>query len=192
MHKDMTDNDPKAGIIEGFSRILRELLRSPNFKASLRAVIRDLDAENAPLLLRAVRDEDPALLLDLMSAAPALANAVMHLLHSVLQQMRSYPEPLTAVFGGNVIGEIDTGLLGEVVGGFLAFSINTETKNDDRFLAGIAKGLEGFEVSSTDAVNAVADHLEGLAKKHPEAVGKIVAPLLKAGQRAIENEGEND
>ncbi len=64
-----------SGPIEGASRVLRELLRTPGFKKAVRTLITELDPENTALLVRTLMWEDPEFFLGLMGAAPSITGA---------------------------------------------------------------------------------------------------------------------
>jgi hypothetical protein len=65
----------RRGPIEGTSRVLRELIRTPRFKKTVGILIRELDPENAGLLVRTLMWEDPEFFLSLLGAAPDVINA---------------------------------------------------------------------------------------------------------------------
>lgn len=104
------------GVIEGLSRILRELLRTPRFRQTLKLIINELDPENAPLLIRTIRSEDPDLFLNLLSATPTLVNIKIGLLHELAVQIVGFPPGMLVSFVSEQTEGIDAVRAGEMAG----------------------------------------------------------------------------
>lgn len=113
--EDQPPRVPRRGVIDGASRVLRELLRTPRVRRSIEIVLNDLDPENAPGLVRALT-EDHALFLDLVSAAPAAANASIGAARELLAQVMSEPEGLLRDVMVRLLGDIDAERLGRTAG----------------------------------------------------------------------------
>ncbi|MHA1570119.1 MAG: hypothetical protein ACTSXZ_11675 [Alphaproteobacteria bacterium] len=123
---------PKQGVIEGASRVLRELLRTPRFKQSVRILLRDLDAENTPLLLRAIQEEDPELFLSLLTSAPQFANTTIAGAHELWRQLLTFPPELLASFLADALGDLQTERLGEAGGLFLALLLKASDQQSEK------------------------------------------------------------
>jgi hypothetical protein len=112
----MTEASPRPGVIEGASRVLREMLRTPKVRETARMLLTELDPGNAPLLVRTLRAEDPDLFLNLIAASPALANVGITLIAETLAQLETLPPGLAAAFAERLLADLDARRLGEAAG----------------------------------------------------------------------------
>jgi hypothetical protein len=104
------------GIIDSQSRILGELLEKTAFKDGLRHFLRNIDPENSPNLVRTFLGKDIEVALALMSALPALANAVILALDELISQVREkFPPALLAAFVQSLLEDIDRESLARVM-----------------------------------------------------------------------------
>jgi hypothetical protein len=114
--------DPAAGIIDAGARILGQLLRSGRLVQSVRIALRHLDPEAAPRLARTLMLGDPVLSLELLSAAPALANSAILGLREALERLGGLPEELVAGLLPRLVSELRAEELGELVAVALSLS----------------------------------------------------------------------
>jgi len=173
----------KKGVIEGASRILRELLRTPRFRNTLRILLNELDPENAPLLVRTLREEDPVLFLNLLSVSPAFANAVLGCVHELLQQLLSFPEGLPASFFSGTLQDVEAARLGEIAGLALALAVEVSDRED----ASLGRAVEGFR---KDVAEGFAAALSSRGIDGPKAAGAAIEGLIKAAQSVASRLGE--
>jgi hypothetical protein len=161
----MDNATPRPGIIEGASRVLRELLRTPRFRETARIVLRELDPENAPLLVKALTGEDPELLLGLVASAPALANTVIGAARELLAQLLVYPPGLLPPLTSGLLAELDAEALGETLAlaCVLQSRMQGEVESETDVLAAVGRGwrrgLAAHEKSSAAALTPLAEHL---------------------------------
>ncbi len=113
----------KTGPVEGAGRVLRELLRTPRFKESVRILLRDLDPENGALLARTLMFEDPEFFLSLLSAVPALVNTAIAGLEEALFRAGAFPPEVLDQLIRALVEDIDTRGLGRVAGQALALLV---------------------------------------------------------------------
>ena len=112
----MGDSPPiKKGILEGSSRILRELLRTPKYKKTIRILLNELDPKNAPLLVRVMATEDSELFLSFLSASPAFINTTTEALSEFLILLSAFSPGLLTSFLTKTTEDIDAEKLGETV-----------------------------------------------------------------------------
>jgi len=98
----------ERGIIDGANRILKVLLKRPVVKNNIRAVLGNIDSDNARELARTILWEDPEIVLSLMGAVPALANVLIWFLDEVIFQVREkFPPELLREFIGAVLQDVD-------------------------------------------------------------------------------------
>jgi len=98
----------ERGIIDGANRILKVLLKRPVVKNNIRAVLGNIDSDNARELARTILWEDPEIVLSLMGAVPALANVLVRFLDEVIFQVREkFPPELLREFIGAVLQDVD-------------------------------------------------------------------------------------
>lgn len=155
-----------GGPIEGTSRVLRELLRTPRFKASVGVLLRELDPENAGLLVRTLMWEDTGFTLSLLGAAPSLANALFFAADEFIGQASNFSPGMLAGFASGMIGQLDGRTLGHAIGRGLVLSARMAAVDDN----GVAEAARGF----WDGVG------EGIASSLPEGAeaGEGAAGLL--------------
>jgi len=104
------------GIIDAQSRILEELLGKTAFKDGLRSLLRNIDPENSPKLIRALMGKDIEVPLAIVSALPAIANCFIRIADELLVEVRGkFPPPLLAGFVASLLDEIDKEALARAV-----------------------------------------------------------------------------
>lgn len=111
----MKEAGNRPGLIDLSNRVLRELLRTPKFKAKVKVLLDNLDPAAAPELVRTLMWEDPELFLDLVGASPQLLNAVIKGGREFTEQMAGIPSPLLAGFLSQVIDRLDGETLGALI-----------------------------------------------------------------------------
>lgn len=194
-----------AGVLEGTSRVLRELLRSPKTRQSIAVLLDHLDPDNAGLLVDALTD-DPALNMDLVVSTPAAANATTVLCHRLLSQLASAPPELIRELAPRLIGEIDARRLGETVGLAFALALRATDSDDgaaalgalgDGFTEGLRTALQESELPPDEVLErgvrwglegsaALADPLQRLAREDSQFVREKVGPLARAWREVTE------
>jgi hypothetical protein len=160
----MEAQTPRKGPIEGTSRVLRELLRTPRFKQSVRIILRDLDPENARLLVKTLMWEDPEFTLSLLAAMPDILNAALASLDEMVAQGSTFPPVVLTGFIAGVVEQLDSRALGRAMGRALVLSSSLSAVKDET-LADAAAGFwagvgEGFaEAVPTGAAGLALDAL---------------------------------
>jgi len=171
-----------GGPIEGASRVLRELLRTPGFKKAVRMLITELDPENTALLVRTLMWEDPEFFLGLMGAAPSIANTMVEGSMELTRQLSSFPPPLLAGFLAGIVERLDGESLGEMIGTTLALLVRLSELGDESLAEasaglsrgmsrGLARSLSGDEQAQS-AADALLEKLLPLAASHVSCIGK--------------------
>lgn len=199
----------RQGVIDGCNRVCRELLRSPNVRQSLRILLRELDPENAPALVRTLLRTDPELTLGLLSALPGMGNAALLGMREAMLLLANYPPALLASFLAQMAAELDAEALGETAGLLLAVVVKAAqqdigglSKNTEGLKSGIAtgfhnalsqNGLEPYSVPGTladaavSAIQSFAAHLNEQAQKDESgtaaAVDKLAAGIREAAKQ---------
>lgn len=104
------------GIIDAGSRVIGELMLKTTFKDSLRALLQNIDPENAPQLVRTVLEKDIEVPLSVVSALPAVANSLILMADELIRQVNTqFPPPLLQAFIGSLLSEIDIKTLAQVI-----------------------------------------------------------------------------
>jgi hypothetical protein len=127
------------GLVDAAARVLRELLRTPRFKQSLKIVLGSLDPESAPNLVRTLAWEDTDIFLSLLGSLPELANILLLASRELVSQMENFTPEMLDEFLGQVAERLDGEALGETLGGALSL-VSRVTSCGDRASAG-AKSL---------------------------------------------------
>lgn len=94
----------KRGLSE---RVLRELIRSPKFKASLKICAGGIDPATADGLAKALLWEDVETFMGTVSALPALVNFLVALAREVAAQLNAFPPPMLVAFMSQLVGNVD-------------------------------------------------------------------------------------
>jgi len=90
------------------NRILRELLKKPVVKNSIRGFLNNIDPDNAPELARTIIWQDPEVILSLMGAIPSIANVIIRLLDEIIVQVvEKFPPQLLHDFLESIFQDID-------------------------------------------------------------------------------------
>ncbi len=88
-------------------RILRRLIRSPKFKSSLSIILKGIDPENAPGLVRALMWGDVETFMGTASALPRLFNFAVRAVEELGAQMNSFPPEILLAFLQRLAGDVD-------------------------------------------------------------------------------------
>lgn len=88
-------------------RILRRLIRSPKLKSSLNVMMKGIDPDHAPGLVRALMWGDVETFMGMSSALPRLANFIIRAAEEVVAQLNAFPPEILAAFLGRLAGEVD-------------------------------------------------------------------------------------
>lgn len=166
---DFAQADPR-GLSE---RVLTEILRTPALKELIILLMKDIDADKAPGLIRTVLWGEAGVSLSLFGAFPDMANWLLELLLETGRQLNGLPEPLLREFLVQVGSGIDQARLRQFpeVYGLLA----------KRLLAGAdgrAEDAGAFTARALNAALAGADRLtSGLDDNREESARAIAATL---------------
>jgi len=201
----------KKGIIDGSSRVLKELLRTPRFKETVRILEREWDPENAPALVRTLWEEDPEIFLGLAGALPSLGNAAVGALREILRHLSTFPPGMLSPFMAELVDEMDAEGLGEAAGLFLVL-LARAAGEDEAFgraaagwKEGIGKGFsttlsgEGIEkekivksllVLAVSGLSALAATLAKEAAREDSQTAKTVGTLADQIREAAEKNPE--
>jgi hypothetical protein len=106
------------GIIDAVNRVLEQAFKKTSFKDDLRALLMNIDPENAPMLVRTFLGKDIEVPLALLSALPGLANTLILMADELAAQVNEkFPTPLLQGFAESLINEIDQKSLSRAVTG---------------------------------------------------------------------------
>lgn len=109
------NSHPHRGLTDMGSRILDKLLSKTAFKDDLRALLRNIDPENSPLLVRTLLEKDPEVPLAIVCALPAIANCFIKAAEELLTRIQSqYPPALLQGFVRSLMQEVDRESLARV------------------------------------------------------------------------------
>ena len=173
----VSSNEPRMdGIIAGGARVLRELIRSPRVVKTARIVLGNLDPEGARELMRVVMFQDSALFLDLVTAAPALANTAFSAGHELFTQLLTLPDSLLDRLVPRLLGELSAETLGEATGlGWVSITKllgqpSTALRNaaeafERDFIQGLKAGLARADAGAPDVAEVALDGVLALGNK---------------------------
>jgi hypothetical protein len=176
----------KKGPIEGSSRILRELLRSPRFKQTMNILLREMDPENVSLLVRTLVHEDPDFFLSLLGATPSLINVGMKGLVDTTKEMLNFPPELLEGFLTETAEELDAEQIGEAAGLALLLTINAVDSEHPmidfagrdfaaRFRKGLASSVSGEADSVAGALTILFEKLMPVVENIASRMGSQAA-----------------
>ncbi len=196
-----TKGSVQRGVIDGGARILGELLRTPRIVKTARIVLNNLDPEAAPTLVRTVLYADSMLFLDVVTAAPALANAAVLGAREMCEQLLTLPEELLHRLLPRLLQEVSGEQLGEVTG-LAVLALGRVARNPDGaltqqvrafesdFKRGVHKGLSADEDMVGRQVTWLADTIVRVARENPGLMTQVVRPLVSACRQALQ-EGDD-
>jgi hypothetical protein len=105
----------KQGLSE---RMMRELIKSPKFKAELRILIGNIDPANAAGLVRTLFWDDVETFMGTTSAAPAMVNYAVQVAKEVVAQLNTFPPAILIAFLTQLVKEVDFKAMEETIGEF--------------------------------------------------------------------------
>ncbi len=209
------DNDaPKSGVIEGTSRVLRELMRTPRFRQTIRILLRELDPENVPALIRSIREEDPEMFLSLLASTPTFANIGIEGAKDILSYITALQPELFYSFVAEMAADLNAERMGETAALTLVLFLRiAKDKDEGLFKAakGIKKGFaKGFEAQlvatgikidkekwaeeildlGLKTADKVADKLGKESEKKNSKTKKLVNQLAEGMTRIAKNNPE--
>lgn len=191
----------RPGPIEGTSRVLRELLRTPNFKKSVRIILNELDPENAAVLVRTLMWEDAEFFLGLVGASPKFANAGVYAARELASQLAAFPPALLAGFLEGIIEDMDSEALGELAGTAFRMALELREIHDEgmalassEFSEGFTRGLAGslgVEDEGAGAIQMLLEKALPLIKARAAALGEQVSREGSKARRLVEKTAES-
>jgi len=177
----------RGGPIEGTARVMRELLRTPGFKKTVRMLISELDPENAGLLVRTLMWEDPEFFLGLMGAAPSITNALVEGLLEMAGQLSSFPPSLLAGFLAGIVERLDGESLGEMTGATLALIIRLSELGDESLTDALVSTGRGVSRGMARSLSG-----DGDARGAAEVLLEKVLPLVASGVSRLGEEAKRE
>lgn len=185
------ESTPRRGPVDGAARVLRELLRTPRFKASVRIILRDLDPENGALLVRTLMFEDPEFFLSLVSAAPALANTAIAGLDEALAQAAAFPPGVLTGFMAGMVESLDARGLGHATGQALALSAKLAAAGDRDLAVATSAFWEGVGSGISESLPTGAEAGEGTAGLLLDALMPLLGSIVsRLGAQAVKEGSE--
>lgn len=94
----------KHGVSE---RMLRELIKSPKFKTSMKLLLSSADPETAKGLAKVMLWEDVEFFMGTASVMPALVNFLVALGNEVAVQLNGFPPPMLVAFMSQLAQGVD-------------------------------------------------------------------------------------
>lgn len=177
---------PRTGPIEGTSRVLRELLRTPRFRKTVSILLSELDPENTGLLVRTFIWEDPEFFLSLFGAAPDITNVVINALLELPRQLSTFPPVMLTGFLEEAIGALDAEHLGEAVGRIWLLIVSLGESGGGEALAGAGSGFaRGFKKGLAGVLSEACGEngAAGFAERVLPAIGSAAAKLGREAAR---------
>ena len=99
---------PNRGLMDLGSRILDTLLSNTAFKDELKSLLRNIDPENSPRLVRTFLEKDPEVPLAIVCTLPAITNCFIKAAEEFLTRIQNqYPPALLQSFARSLLQEVD-------------------------------------------------------------------------------------
>jgi hypothetical protein len=202
MQKDTQTN----GLVDAADRILRQLIRTPEFKETVVILLSSVDPPAARRLVRTLFWEDPALLMSVLGCLPALVNTALEALAEAAAQLGSMPVPLLRDILGRIACGLDGAAAGEAAGRLAAACMDLGAGGDgEGSVAGASSLRRDFAGAWREALGerdlaswmggcmdraAAAASEQGTAahalveaaaralREHPDFADKVLKPLL--------------
>lgn len=177
---------PRRGPIEGSSRVLRELLRTPRFKKTVRILLSELDPENAGLLVRTLMWEDPEFFLSLFGALPDVVNVGFEGARELSSQLGNFPPGLLASFLSAFLERVEFESLGRAMANTVDLLADVREAGGSDFTDSLSDAVRRFARGARKApaapgappvtVSVIVDNLL-------PALGSLAAAAGKEAQR---------
>jgi len=181
----------KRGPIEGSSRILRELLRSPRFKQTMNILLREMDPENVSLLVRTLVYEDPEFFLSLLGATPSLINVGVKGIVETCREMINFPPGLLEEYLSETASELDAEQIGEAIGLAMLLTVSA-ADNDNPILGVVGTDFAGrFRKGLTTSISTEADGVAGALTVLVEKLVPVLEEVVsRMGDQAMREGSE--
>jgi len=189
------DGQNRKGVIEGGTRVLKELMGSPRFRQSLRILLNELDPENTPELVRTLMEQDPETPLGILGSAPKFANTAILGANELMQKLSEFTPELLGSFSAELLNEIQAEKLGEALGlltVLLFRSGGQENGSLETSVSELGQGIaRGFNETLTSQgipraelsehlVKAIVSGMDSMARRLSEDAKVEDAPTMKA------------
>jgi hypothetical protein len=173
-------------------RLLRELLKSPKFKASLRIMANEIDPGTARGLVRALVWEDIETFMGVLSATPGLVNLMAQFVCELGVQLGGFPPPMLRSFIYQLLEEIDGRALGEAAGSIHLVLDALRGQEEGREMMGamVAEAREGFlsvvgnEAGDGGALTVLAAEVGQALRDNPDFVNGVIKPVIEGMKSA--------
>ena len=96
-------------------RLMRELIKSPKFKASLKILTSEMDAAAARGTVRALMWEDVETFMGTVSVLPSVINYSVEALHELAIQLNAFPQPMLVAFLSQLAENVDFKAMEEAI-----------------------------------------------------------------------------
>jgi len=143
--------------------VLRELLRTPDFKEMLQIHLRDINPENAAELVRVFLWEDPGFSLGLMAASPEILNWLLEAIAALGQELEKFPTLMLKNFLEQLGAGLDMEQLKKLPAAYapmvdrLIWEDPEVVNKTIMFLGAITDGVLKLSGSTLDKVGKTAD-----------------------------------
>ena len=108
--------EAKKGVIDLTDRVLKELLKKPGFKESVRTVLQNIDPESSRRLVRTMMWQDPEFFLGVLGAVPSVVNSLTQCVDELLIQLNEKFSPqLLHDFMKSIVLSLDKDTLESIV-----------------------------------------------------------------------------
>ncbi len=188
------------GVIEGASRVLRQLLASRRARETSRILTTHLDPENADLIVD-VLAEDPQRLMDALAVAPQVANSGAVAVAEAGRRLARVPRGLRRELAAQAIADLDTERLGTAVGTAVGLTAQLAGGTSGSVGAALSDRAEAFirgYRGATAATNLdrevwarnAAARIRRFGAEHPAFVEEVARPLARALREVVDGEDE--
>lgn len=177
----MNEQNNQPGLIDATDRVTQELLSTPKVKDAIKIIIKSLDPESAPGLVRTLMWKDPDLFLALAGAAPDLINALILGSKEAVEQVDKIPPPLIAELVAKVIDKVD----GEAVGCIIRNGLDMYNRTKDIPGEPVRKSISGFS-------EKVRHGLEQGEESPASLMLAVLQPVLKEQVKTITEEAKKE
>lgn len=155
--------------------ILRQILKTPVYKDILRDNLNTMNPDTGSRLVKTMADEDPEVILSLLSSVPVSLNALINALNEISALLRkNYSPRMIASFINSLAEDIDTSAVKQCMHSWSSLLSSYKDIDQD---ARLNISSAGYKLTAS-LLNACAHRINTLIRKNPEGLSSFISEVF--------------